>query len=232
MIYRLQRWIIWLRRCGCSRGFGVQSPSAYAFIRYVINEHYPYYAYQELQERLFWFDKRGHQTGRLLLRLANFWQPEICMVNEHRFDAYLHAGCLKAMQEEMDEQLLAAAKGRKRMVVIDLKKMRMEEVRTQVLLLCDDQTMLVLLGNLYREKRGEEWLHLQESEHSGITYDLYDIGIIFFDKKVYKQHQPAHWLSRRQFGKICRLSPIGNTHLLSARRAARRKFCLLAKRFL
>ena len=58
----------------------------------------------------------------------------------------------------------------------------------QVLPLCDDQTMLVLLGNLYREKRGEEWLHLQESEHSGITYDLYDIGIIFFDKKVYKQH--------------------------------------------
>ena len=74
------------------------------------------------------------------------------------------------------------------MVVIDLEKMRMEEVRTQVLPLCDDQTMLVLLGNLYREKRGEEWLHLQESEYSGITYDLYDIGIIFFDKNVYKQH--------------------------------------------
>ena len=74
------------------------------------------------------------------------------------------------------------------MVVIDLEKMGMEEVRTQVLPLCDDQTMLVLLGNLYSEKRGEEWLRLQESELSGITYDLYDIGIIFFDKKVYKQH--------------------------------------------
>ena len=181
-------WWRWLRRCGCSRGFGVQSPSAYAFIRYVINEHYPYYAYQELQERLTWFDKRGHQTGRLLLRLANFWQPEICIVNEHRFDEYLHAGCLKAMQKVMDEQFLAVAKGRKRMMVIDLEKMGMEEVRTQVLPLCDDQTMLVLLGNLYREKRGEEWLHLQESEYSGITYDLYNIGIIFFDKQVYKQH--------------------------------------------
>ena len=72
MHYYLSTWWRWLRRCGCSRGFGVQSPSAYAFIRYVINEHYPYYAYQELQERLSWFDKRGHQTGRLLLRLANF----------------------------------------------------------------------------------------------------------------------------------------------------------------
>ena len=200
MLYYLSTWWRWLRRCGCSRGFGVQSPSAYAFIRYVINEHYPYYAYQELQERLTWFDKREHQTGRLLLRLANFWQPEICIVNEHRFDEYLYAGCRKAKRVEMeqpilkDDQLLndnqfqKETRGMKMMVVIDLEKMGMEEVRTLVLPLCDDQTMLVLLGNLYREKRGEEWLRLQESEHSGITYDLYDIGIIFFDKKVYKQH--------------------------------------------
>ena len=194
MLYYLSTWWRWLRRCGCSRGFGVQSPSAYAFIRYVINEHYPYYAYRELQERLSWFDKRGYQTGRLLLRLANFWQPEICIVNEHRFDEYLHAGCRKAKRVEMeqpilkDNQFLKEIRGMKRMMVIDLEKMRMEEVRTQVLPLCDDQTMLVLLGNLYREKRGEEWLRLQESEHSGITYNLYDIGIIFFDKKVYKQH--------------------------------------------
>lgn len=206
MLYYLSTWWRWLRRCGCSRGFGVQSPSAYAFIRYVINEHYPYYAYQELKERLAWLDRREHQTGRLLLRLANFWQPEICIVNEHRFDEYLYAGCRKAKRVEMehpilkdnpiledklllkDHLLLKETRGMKRMLVFDLEKMGMEEVRTQVLPLCDDQTMLVLLGNLYREKRGEEWLRLQESELSGITYDLYDIGIIFFDKKVYKQH--------------------------------------------
>ena len=200
MHYYLSTWWRWLRRCGYCRGFGVQSPSAYAFIRYVINEHYPYYAYRELQKRLTWLDRRGHQTGRLLLRLANFWQPEICIVNEHRFDEYLHAGCRKAKQVEMehpilkDDQLLndnqfqKEARGMKRMMVIDLEKMGMEEVRTQVLPLCDDQTMLVLLGNLYREKQGEEWHHLQESDYCGITYDLYSLGIIFFDKKVYKQH--------------------------------------------
>ena len=200
MHYYLSTWWRWLRRCGCSRGFGVQSPSAYAFIRYVINEHYPYYAYRELQESLTWLDKRGHQIGRLLLRLANFWQPEICIVNEHRFDEYLHAGCRKAKRVEMehpilkDDQLLndnqfqKETRGMKRMMVINLEKMGMKEVRTQVLPLCDDQTMLVLLGNLYREKQGEEWHQLQESDYCGITYDLYSLGIIFFDKKVYKQH--------------------------------------------
>ena len=200
MHYYLSTWWRWLRRCGCSRGFGVQSPSAYAFIRYVINEHYPYYAYQELKERLVHLDRRQHKLGRLLLRLANFWQPETSICNDSLFEDYLHAGCRKVKWVELehpiqtdhlllkDNLLLNEAWGKKRMMVINLEKMGMKEVRTQVLPLCDDQTMLVLLGNLYREKQGEEWHHLQESDYCGITYDLYSLGIIFFDKKKFKQH--------------------------------------------
>ena len=200
MHYYLSTWWRWLRRCGCSRGFGVQSPSAYAFIRYVINEHYPYYAYQELKERLVHLDRRQHKLGRLLLRLANFWQPEISICNDSLFEDYQHAGCRKVKRVELehpiqtdhlllkDNLLLNEAWGKKRMMVINLEKMGMKEVRTQVLPLCDDQTMLVLLGNLYREKQGEEWHHLQESDYCGITYDLYSLGIIFFDKKKFKQH--------------------------------------------
>ena len=168
MHYYLSTWWRWLRRCGYCRGFGVQSPSAYAFIRYVINEHYPYYAYQELKERLVHLDRRQHKLGRLLLRLANFWQPEISICNDSLFEDYLHAGCRKVKWVELehpiqtdylllkDNLLLNEAWGKKRMMVINLEKMGMKEVRTQVLPLCDDQTMLVLLGNLYREKRGEE----------------------------------------------------------------------------
>jgi hypothetical protein len=200
MHYYLSTWWRRLRRCGYCRGFGVQSPSAYAFIRYVINEHYPYYAYQELKERLVHLDRRQHKLGRLLLRLANFWQPEISICNDSLFEDYLLAGCRKVKWVELehpiqtdylllkDNLLLNEAWGKKRMMVINLEKMGMKEVRTQVLPLCDDQTMLVLLGNLYREKRGEEWLHLQESDYCGITYDLYSLGIIFFDKKKFKQH--------------------------------------------
>lgn len=200
MHYYLSTWWRWLRRCGYCRGFGVQSPSAYAFIRYVINEHYPYYAYQELKKRLVHLDKRQHKQGRLLLRLANFWQSEITICNDALLEDYLHAGCRKAKRVELEHSilednpilkdylLLNEARGKKRMIVINLERMGMKEVRTQVLPLCDDQTMLVLLGNLYREKQGEEWRRLQESEHSGITYDLYYVGIIFFDKKIFKQH--------------------------------------------
>ena len=43
--YYIQSISRWLLRCRYSRGFGIQSPSAYSFERYVVNEHDPYYAY-------------------------------------------------------------------------------------------------------------------------------------------------------------------------------------------
>ena len=74
MLYFLKSSWIWLKRCTHCRGFGVQSPSAYRFIRYVINEHYPYYAYEELKEHMNMLSKHQHKLGRLFFRLANFWQ--------------------------------------------------------------------------------------------------------------------------------------------------------------
>ena len=47
-MYYLERLWIWITRLACCRGFGIQSPSAYSFVRYVVNEHYPYYAYADL----------------------------------------------------------------------------------------------------------------------------------------------------------------------------------------
>ena len=53
MVYFIKRFIVWLRRVRYSRGFGVQSPWAYRFIRYVVNEHYPYYKYEHLAEQVY-----------------------------------------------------------------------------------------------------------------------------------------------------------------------------------
>ena len=47
--------VVWAVRIGHCRGFGVQSPWAYRMVRYVINEHWPYYAYAPLAAR---FPKR------------------------------------------------------------------------------------------------------------------------------------------------------------------------------
>ena len=71
----LQTVGVWLSRITYCRGFGIQSPSAYRFVRYVINEHYPYYAYADLQKRVPVESRVALRLLRLCLRVANEVQP-------------------------------------------------------------------------------------------------------------------------------------------------------------
>lgn len=71
----LKRKIVWLARVGHCRGFGVQSPWAYMIVRYVINEHYPYYAYEPLAKAYPCADMSKRKLRELCLRLANYAQP-------------------------------------------------------------------------------------------------------------------------------------------------------------
>ena len=69
MVYFIKRSIVWLRRIRYSRGFGVHSPWAYKFIRYVINEHYPYYKYKDLEELVYGLDRRPRKYNLHNLRV-------------------------------------------------------------------------------------------------------------------------------------------------------------------
>ena len=84
------RWLVWLSRIHCCRGFGIQSPTDYAFVRYVVNEHWPYYAYDVLHEA----DWLREKLGRLYFRLANWRQPTVILSDDYQ--QWWHAGCKKA----------------------------------------------------------------------------------------------------------------------------------------
>ena len=189
MLYYIQTWWRWFRRCGLSRGFGVQSPSAYAFIRYVINEHYPYYAYAELKQRLNGLSRVQHKFGRLLLRLCNYWQPMARYSNISLYDLYMDAGCRQTKSYGLE---LLAATNDKKLVVVDLTRFDMHELNSVVLPLCNENTLLVLLG-LNKLKEKYLWCDLQDSPYTGITYNLYYVGIVFFDHTVYKQHYDVNF---------------------------------------
>ena len=65
---RLHQAYVWLRRISHCRGFGIQSPTDYRFVRYVVNEHWPYYAYESLGQNDDWLRRK---LGLLYFRLAN-----------------------------------------------------------------------------------------------------------------------------------------------------------------
>ncbi len=68
----LHRLYVWLCRLGHCRGFGVQSPWAYSFVRYVINEHFPYYKYAVLRKRLPALGVVERKVCEMYFRLSNF----------------------------------------------------------------------------------------------------------------------------------------------------------------
>ena len=84
---QVKRGLVWLSRIHRCRGFGIQSPTDYSFVRYVINEHWPYYAYDQFGDD----DWLRNKLGRLYFRLANFVQPAVMLADE--YTQYWQAGC-------------------------------------------------------------------------------------------------------------------------------------------
>ena len=198
MFYYLKASWIWMRRLTHCRGFGVQSPSAYRFIRYVINEHYPYYAYDALKERMNKLSKHEQKLGRLFFRLANFWQPVCCYCDDSSLMEYAQAGARNMKQfsvsDFMSQHLrcsdASCIPDDSRLLVwidSDVYGNEMEEILKN----CHSQTLLVV--NNIRRKNHRLWKEIQENEFVGITFHLYYCGIVFFDKSVYKQHYEVNF---------------------------------------
>ena len=161
---RMKGWLVWLGRLHRCRGFGIQSPTDYGFVRYVINEHWPYYAYQRLHGE----DWLTRKLGRLYFRLANWRQPTTMCPD--RYMAWWKAGCGKVRFEEHP--------GRLELVRVD--------ITDDVLALldrCNAASVLVVEG-IWRD--WARWRSIVDDGRTGICYDLYYCGIVFFDKNRFK----------------------------------------------
>ena len=122
--YGFREMVTWLSRITHCRGFGVQSPSAYRFIRYVVNEHYPYYAYADLREKFPYIGSTDEKLCRLYFRIANYQQP---------------------------------------MTFINIGKSE---------------------GIKSSHAAREIWKSMMNDSRTGVTFDLYYCGILFFDKRI------------------------------------------------
>lgn len=165
---QIKRWLIWLSRLHRCRGFGIQSPTDYAFVRYVVNEHWPYYAYDEIEAA----DWLSQKLGQLYFRLANWRQPSAMLADE--WQTWWQAGCRKTLfVDDIDQVELAR---------IDIAD---REAYERLLPKCDERSVLVVEG-ICRD--WQRWKHIQQDRRVGTTFDLYYCGIVMFDMKRYKHH--------------------------------------------
>lgn len=171
---RIQQAWIWLRRIRHCRGFGIQSPTDYSFERHVINEHWPYYAYETMGAADNW---RRRKLGRLYFRLANHLQPST-VIDLAEAEEYIRKACPKA-------QILAHTDELNGKTTIDLAIVPIQTEYQQLFSLCRDNSVVVF-ENIY--KQPALWHCIEYSAMTSVTFDLYYCGVVFFDKKRSKQN--------------------------------------------
>ncbi len=165
---QFKRWLVWLSRIHHCRGFGIQSPTDYAFVRYVLNEHWPYYAYDELKDD----DWLTQKLGRLYFRLANWRQPST--MPHDTYQRYWRAGCNTI---EFSDNVQT----------VELARIDIEDTTSWYKLLsrCNNGSVVVVEG-ICRNSRN--WASIINNRKVTISYDLYYCGIVLFDKKRYTNH--------------------------------------------
>lgn len=188
MNYKVQRYLHWLRRIKYCRGFGVQSPSAYRFIRYVINEHYPYYAYDELRKELPRLDSLTRKRMELYFRVANFRQASLWLDFCERNDViatYVGRGCHATQVCRITDLQQITADDRIEVLRI-CHSAGCEALLEAALQKTDDHTLFIIEDIGYNDTAKRMWQKLLESDLTSVSYDLYYLGIAFFDRKRYK----------------------------------------------
>lgn len=191
------RPIIWLARFPHRRGYGVHSPFAFNLITQVIYQRTPYYKYKELaaEERRLAPQKNpqwlyeSRKVKRLLFRLVNFAQPDT-IIDAGTLSAsslYLKAAKVGAtyINNLLTTQLLTTN------YFLYLHHYRdpkfVEETFSALADRATQKSLFVVEGIRYTRPMHELWKQMVKDPRAGITFDLYDLGLIFFDHTKLKQ---------------------------------------------
>lgn len=196
----LKRPFVWIARFRHRCGYGVHSPFAFSLITDVVYEKTPYYAYVALQrEERKMAKERGWDRGvqkvnRFLFRLVNRVQPNIIVEVGRLSASSLYLQSAKPSAEylfatDLSDLFLDAD------VPVDflyLNDYENPELMEDIFQICARRVTLksvfAIRGIRYSRAMKSFWKRLQEDERVGVTFDLYDVGVLFFDRTKVKQH--------------------------------------------
>lgn len=168
---QLTRFFVWLSRLHHCRGFGIQSPTDYWLVRYVINEHWPYYQYATLGEGDDWLRRK---LGLLYFRLANWRQPQTIVSSD--YSDYWKAGCQQAT-------ITPTLPPRVELMHIDVSNA--DQLFNQLKGRIDERSVVVIEG-IWRNQA--VWQQLVSNGQVSVSFDLHYCGILTFDPKRTKKH--------------------------------------------
>jgi hypothetical protein len=178
-----------LCRISHRKGYGIHSPFAFNLVTGVIYERGQYYAYEELGG--------GCDNGvtdfpvrdlRLLFRLSNAAEPRRGLVlgaEMMAVRAYLErgaSGCVWAEAEEgwMDD-------GAEVDLVYVGEGVNLAQVLPGVLRRASERCVVVVRRIYRTAERLEAWETLRGDERVRVTFDLYEFGLAYFERRLNKE---------------------------------------------
>ncbi|MCC8186861.1 MAG: hypothetical protein LIP08_04950 [Bacteroides sp.] len=200
MLYLCKRSWIWLSRIRHRCGYGVHSPFAFHFITRVIYEKDAYYAYREipvwlkkqLQDTEITWQQEPERINRLLFRIANYACPDVIAdIGPSTSAAYYMQAARRqaryvAGTDACDFSLSAEEAGLIYLHTADASDT--EAAFRHCLPLTTSRTLMVV-RDIHRDRAMRcLWKQMKEEDRVGVTFDLYDVGILFFDRSRIKQH--------------------------------------------
>lgn len=180
----INKYINILFRLPQSYGFGVQSPSAFSFIRDVVNEDYPYYAYQEMDRLFPKLDSKVRKLNQFYFRLVNYAQLASWIDFNHsseELQRFIPVACNKTIY-----QSCSSISDFYHFDIVRIKYVN-KDVLNQLLNKATPKSILIV-EEIYSSKLNKDlWKSLILDNRISTTFDLLDCGLVFFDKRP-KQH--------------------------------------------
>ena len=182
-------------------GYGVHSPFAFNLITQVIYQRTPYYKYSALLEAESRWERQGPTTipneslkvKRLLFRLVNHARPAVIVDAGTPTPAslYLQAGKTDARLISIQQMEELPPEMKETVGFLYLHAWNrpdfVEEIFQRCIPHATRQSVFVISGIGYTTRMRALWKKLRCNPQVGITFDLYDMGILFFDRTMNKQ---------------------------------------------
>lgn len=180
MMFRLRRFLSYLSRMPRTYGFGVQSPFAYRFVRQVVKGHSHLSLPVALSNSLSSLPRRNQRVYRLFLRFAGFIHSDRCFLapvpaDEPLKQALRVVGC----EPVTDLSLLPA-------VSFSIISSSFHDADC-LLDRMNPNGMLVINGIRDNREAFRYWKRLVSDRRVFVSFDLFDVGVLFFDSKMYKR---------------------------------------------
>lgn len=197
------------------RGFGVQSPSDFFLVSFVIYERTPFHAYallEEVQQASGLKSDYRRKVNRLLLRLVNHYQPQTVIevgTGNGWHTEYLFAGnrrmTLYTFDTEIRENVARRWTGQKRIhyhtyeewnvlpdTAVDFIHIAQTEQYAdhveRLLPYVHRKTCMVIERPYINKEKALWWKTLLTDPRIRISFDLYELGILLFDTDRYKEN--------------------------------------------